>query len=57
MSQVARMEGRQSWTEFVGSNGDLLDWRENVLRKYYREETISSELAKSTFLFPDKVTT
>jgi hypothetical protein len=44
----------QTWTEFAAGNGDLLDWKDNVLKKYYRSETLSSELARNTFLFPDK---
>jgi hypothetical protein len=51
--RMARAGMPQSWTQFAAGNPDLLDWRENVLRKYYRSETLSSELAKSTFLFPD----
>jgi hypothetical protein len=52
--RMARAGMPQSWNQFAAGNPDLLDWRENVLRKYYRSETLSSELAKSTFLFPDK---
>lgn len=52
--RMARAGGRLSWVEFAVENADLLDWKENVLKKYYREETLSSELAKRTFLFPDK---
>jgi hypothetical protein len=52
--RMARTGYRQSWEEFAGGNADLLNWKENVLRKYYRAETLSSELARSTFLFPDK---
>jgi hypothetical protein len=28
---------------------------DHVLKKYYRDETLKSDLAKSTFLFPDKL--
>lgn len=52
--RMARAGMPQSWTQFAAGNPDLLDWRENVLRKYYRSETLSSELAKRTFLLPDK---
>ena len=47
----------QTWAEFSASNPDLLTWKDNVLKKYYREETLSSELARNTFLFPDKIST
>jgi hypothetical protein len=51
--RMARAGYRQSWNEFAAGNADLLNWKENVLKKYYRAETLSSELARSTFLFPD----
>jgi hypothetical protein len=31
-----------------------LNWKDNVLKEYYRDETLSSDLARNTFLFPDK---
>jgi hypothetical protein len=52
--RMARAGCRQTWTQFASANRDLLDWGDNVLKKYYRPETLSSELAKGTFLFPDK---
>jgi hypothetical protein len=45
--------GPQSWDLFAAGNADLLDWKNNVLKRYYRAETLSSELARSTFVFPD----
>lgn len=45
----------QSWHEFAAANSDLLSWRNNILKNYYRDETLFSELAKTTFLFPDKL--
>jgi hypothetical protein len=36
-------------------NPDLLDRPDSVLKRYYRDETLRSDLAKSTFLFPDKL--
>jgi hypothetical protein len=53
--RMARMGNGPSWEQFAAGNGDLLNWKDNVLRKYYREETLACDLAKSTFLFPDKV--
>jgi hypothetical protein len=52
--RMARAKGPQSWTRFADNNADLLNWKENILRKYYRAETLSSDLARRTFLFPDK---
>ena len=53
--RMARAECEQNWDQFSANNGDLLNWKDNVLKKYYRGETLSSDLAKSTFLFPDNV--
>jgi hypothetical protein len=52
--RLARTGWQQTWTEFAAGNGDLLNWKDNALKKYYRGETLSSDLARSTFLLPDK---
>jgi hypothetical protein len=44
----------QSWDDFAARNGDILDWQDNILKKYYRTETLFSDLARRTFLLPDK---
>jgi hypothetical protein len=54
--RMIRAANTQTWTEFAASNEDLLNWKDNVLKKYYREETLSSALARSVFVFPDKIT-
>ena len=43
------------WEVFVDENGDLLDWKNSVLKKYYKEETLKSDLARSIFLLPDRL--
>jgi len=52
--RMARAGRRQTWPEFAAANGDLLTSKDEVLQKYYRSETLSSSLARSTFLLPDK---
>jgi len=52
--RIARAGCRLTWPEFADRNADLLNWEDNILKKYYRDETLSSDLAKSTFLLPDK---
>jgi hypothetical protein len=52
--RMVRAGRQQTWAEFAANNGDLQSWKDNVLKKYYRDETLASDLAKSTFLFPDK---
>jgi hypothetical protein len=44
----------QTWAQFAAANEDLLNWKDNILKKYYREETLKSDLARNTFLFPDR---
>jgi len=45
----------QSWEQFAESNTDLLDWKNNILKSCYREETLRSDLARRIFVFPDKI--
>jgi hypothetical protein len=51
--RMARAGGEVTWERFSEVNDDLLDWKESVLMKYYRPETLASELARRTFLLPD----
>ena len=44
----------QTWEEFAATNEDLLTWSGTILKQYYRNETLSSDLARKIFLFPDK---
>ncbi len=53
--RIARTNSPQTWAEFSATNTDLLRWDDNILKKYYRPETLTSRLAKSVFLFPDKL--
>lgn len=54
--RIARAGRPQTWEEFAAQNEDLLTWQDTVLKRYYREETLASDLAKKVFLFPDKPT-
>lgn len=42
------------WEAFAAANGDLLKWKPSVLDRYYTQETLRSELARTTFVMPDK---
>jgi hypothetical protein len=53
--RLARGEFLKTWEEFSAANPDLLTWKDNVLKKFYRAETLTSDLAKKVFLFPDKL--
>lgn len=43
------------WNTFAERNMDLLEWKPGILGRYYRAETLQSDLARSVFLFPDKI--
>jgi hypothetical protein len=45
--------GSQSWEEFSGNNPDLLVWKNGILTRYYRQDTLQSDLARSVFVLPD----
>jgi hypothetical protein len=55
--RMVRAGYHQTWAEFAAANRDLLNWKDNVLKKYYCDGTLASDLAKSTFLLPDKICT
>jgi hypothetical protein len=52
--RIARAQAEESWEEFARTNSDILNWRESVLKLYYRDETLKSDLARRVFIFPDK---
>jgi hypothetical protein len=53
--RVHKTDTLLTWDEFAKVNKDLLDWKNNVLKRYYQETTLKSELARQTFLLPDKI--
>ncbi|MCI0697421.1 hypothetical protein L0337_36115 [candidate division KSB1 bacterium] len=52
--RLKRAGGKQRWEEFIAANPDLFDWQNNILKTYYRDETLRSELARKVFVFPDQ---
>jgi len=42
------------WDDFAESNADLLDWKPSILEFYYSDQMLRSELARRTFVFPEK---
>lgn len=52
--RMARTTCAQSWPEFKAENPDLLDYGPDILKRYYRQETLTSPLAKKIFVFPDR---
>jgi hypothetical protein len=58
INERIRRSGReQSWAEFAESNADLFDWKHSILKSYYRDDTLRSEVARNIFVFPDKLST
>ena len=51
--RIARAGKPQAWEEFASDNADLLHWKGGVLERYYSAETLATELARRTFVFPD----
>jgi hypothetical protein len=51
--RIVRAGKKQGWEEFSTANPDLLTWKNGILSRYYRAETLASELARAVFLFPD----
>ena len=43
-----------NWEGFASRNPDLLDWRNSILKTYYREETLASAKARRQFVLPDR---
>jgi hypothetical protein len=43
------------WTTFAAENGDLLVWKPSILDTLYRPETLWSDLARRTFVMPDRI--
>ena len=55
---IADRQGRcpvESWPEFMAANPDLLTWKPSILERYYSRELLASDLARRTFLMPDRL--
>jgi len=46
---------RDSWDEFADTNPDLFDRSGEIMNRFYLEESWRSDLAKRTFVLPDRV--
>jgi hypothetical protein len=44
-----------TWTEFATANPDLLSWKPSLVDRYYEPGTLASDLARRTFVMPDRV--
>jgi len=50
----ARSAQPQTWEQFASANPDLLTWKNGILKRYYAEETLQSDVARKAFVFPDR---
>src|SRR5437764_13542436 len=52
-----RMQRRPDldWDGFCRQNPELLTWHPSILDRYYRPETLASDLARRVFVFPDVI--
>lgn len=54
---IAERQARQpagTWAAFAASHPDLLEWKPSVLDRYYSKEALASDLARRTFVMPDR---
>jgi hypothetical protein len=51
--RIHRGYPQATWNEFALANQDLFDWKNPILRKYYRRETLESVLARTVFVMPE----
>lgn len=51
--RIRRSEPSATWEQFAAAHPDLFDWKNSILLRYYRRETLDSALARQTFLMPD----
>lgn len=54
--RMAQGSSQPGWEEFARDNSDLLTWKDGILTRYYRAETLASDLAKTIFVLPDLLT-
>jgi len=45
----------QTWPQFAADNADLLVWKPSILNRYYSNELLASDLARRSFLMPDRL--
>jgi hypothetical protein len=52
--RMARCEGA-GWEEFARLNPDLFISKNGILRRYYEDATLTSDLARKVFVLPDRM--
>jgi len=52
--RIERGGHEQDWADFVDLNPDLFDWKNSILKAYYQDDTLRSDMARKVFVFPDR---
>ena len=53
--QMQQRPAGDTWEAFATAHPDLLSGKPSVLERYYRKETLASDLARRVFLMPDRL--
>lgn len=53
--RIRRSQPVATWEQFAASYPELFDWKNSILLRYYRPETLNSPLARHVFLMPDRL--
>ena len=53
--RMHRSGAEGKWEEFAAAHQDLFVWKNSILQKYYRKETLESEQARRVFVMPDRL--
>jgi hypothetical protein len=53
--RMARDGRDRPWDDFAAANPDLFDPGDPILRRYYTEETLGSDLARRVFVLPERL--
>lgn len=53
--RMHRSQSIVTWEQFATAHPDLFDWKNSILLRYYNEQTLRSELARSVFVMPDRL--
>ena len=54
ISERQARQPAEAFGDFAAANPDLLSWKPSVLDRYYSKELLASDLARQTFLMPDR---
>lgn len=52
--RIRRPDSPTTWMHFEALHPDLFDWKNSILLRYYRQDTLDSHLARQVFLMPDR---